>query len=96
MACYVDDICVATGNESLYKQFYSTLSGHFNVEEKGKLDWFLGMEVVQHDNGNIELNQSKYIGDMLNRFVPTRGGPSMSGRCGEGAYRLVCTGAPTP
>jgi len=56
VACYVDDICVVTGSLAIYQQFYKTLQSSFNVEEKGKLDWFLGMEVIQHDNGNIELS----------------------------------------
>ena len=35
-----------------------------------KLEWFLGVKVDHRANGDIRLNQSKYINDLLNKFIP--------------------------
>ena len=75
VGCYVDDILVLHDPKSkLFQQFLSQFlqsrGGQFDGKHLGKLDWFLGIKVDRYANGDYTLNQSKYIKDLLDRFVP--------------------------
>ena len=75
IGCYVDDILVLHDPKSkLFQQFLSQFlqsrGGQFDGKHLGKLDWFLGIKVDRYANGDYTLNQSKYIKDLLDRFVP--------------------------
>ena len=45
-------------------------SAHFNAKHEGKLHWFLGMGIDQDASFNTSLNQTKYIEDLVAKFIP--------------------------
>jgi len=56
-----------TGNEKLIAGCKKELSREFEMKDIGLMHYFLGLEVWQRD-GEIFLNQGKYIVDILKRF----------------------------
>jgi hypothetical protein len=75
VGCYVDDLLVLHDpNTSMFKDFVATFlksgGGTFDGKHLGPLEWFLGIKVQQHKNGDYSIDQSKYIKDLLDRFIP--------------------------
>ena len=64
---YVDDIIFGSTNVSLVDSFKETMSKHFNMSLLGELNYFLGLQVVQKDEG-IEVHQQKYVQDILKKY----------------------------
>ena len=64
---WVDDIIVAASDEFVLKSVKSSLCSRFKMKDIGPLSWFLGINFVCK-RGEIEMNQSKYIENMLSRF----------------------------
>lgn len=56
---HVDDLVVAHNK---------TFKRKFKAEHLGKLSFFLGIGVDQHDDGTITIDQSQYIRDIAARF----------------------------
>ena len=50
--------------------FLQKYGGRFDGKHLGPLEWFLGVKVDQRANGDIHIDQSKYINDLLNKFIP--------------------------
>ena len=67
---YVDDIIFGSKNEALCKEFEKVMRNQFEMSLMGKLDFFLGIQVKQLDDGFF-INQSKYVQDILTRFEMT-------------------------
>lgn len=63
---YVDDIIVTGSNADFITQLISTLSSRFVMKDLGDLSYFLGVEVLRHDNSLI-LSQRKYATDLLHK-----------------------------
>ena len=63
---YVDDLFV-TGMDGLIADTKRKLAVDFEMEELGKMHYFLGTEVWQNANG-IYLRQGKYAVEILKRF----------------------------
>lgn len=61
---YVDDILVTGSNTSYITGLISLLSTHFAMKDLGNLSYFLGIEVVSHQDSLI-LSQTKYDVDLL-------------------------------
>ena len=75
VGCYVDDLIVlhdaASNTFSHFRSsFLRSHGGRFDGKHIGKLEWFLGVKVDQRADGTIYINQSKYINDLLNKFLP--------------------------
>ena len=77
VGCYVDDLVVLHDpRSSMFSDFlHSFLRAHggkFDGKHIGRLEWFLGVKVesVDSTDGGYSINQSKYIGDLLDRFIP--------------------------
>jgi transposase InsO family protein len=75
VGCYVDDLIVlhdASTNmfAAFRKSFLQKYGGRFDGKHIGQLEWFLGVKVDQRANGDIHIDQSKYITDLLNKFIP--------------------------
>lgn len=75
VGCYVDDLIVlhdaASDTFSHFRSsFLRSHGGRFDGKHIGKLEWFLGVKVDQRADGTIHINQSKYINDLLNKFLP--------------------------
>ena len=64
---YVDNIIFGATNESLCKDFAKCMQGEFEMSMMGELNFFLGLQIKQTDDG-IFINQSKYIKNLLKRF----------------------------
>ncbi len=75
IGCYVDDVAIFHDPKTkMLDQFLDALlqarGGRFDGKHLGKLEWFLGIKVTRYASGDYSLNQSKYIGDLLDRFIP--------------------------
>jgi len=64
---YVDDIIFGSTNELLYQEFVLDMQGEFEMSMMGELNYFLGLQIKQLQNGTF-LNQSKYYKDVLKKF----------------------------
>jgi transposase InsO family protein len=64
---YVDDL-IFTGNDSiLFQKFKRSMMNTFDMTDLGKMRYFLGIEVIQNDQG-IFICQEKYAKEILERF----------------------------
>lgn len=64
IAVYVDDLFVTGTNMGVIREFKTEMATKFEMSDLGKLSYYLGIEVVQH-NGCITLNQSRYAQKIL-------------------------------
>nr|GEU59774.1 uncharacterized mitochondrial protein AtMg00810-like [Tanacetum cinerariifolium] len=64
---YVDDISFGSSNPQLCREFEALMHEKFQMSAMGKLNFFLGLQVLQKKDG-IFLSQDKYIGDILRKF----------------------------
>ena len=75
VGCYVDDLIVLhDARTNMFEQFKNSFlrheGGRFDGKHIGQLEWFLGVKVDQRADGSIHIHQSKYIADLLQRFMP--------------------------
>ena len=61
---YVDDLLVTGSNSSQVSYFISYLNSTFAIRDLGRLNYFLGIEVI-HYGSRMHLNQHKYVQDLL-------------------------------
>jgi hypothetical protein len=64
---YVDDIIFGATNMSLVDKFKDVMSSKFNMSMIGELNFFLGLQVVQKDDG-IQIHQQKYLREIIKKF----------------------------
>jgi hypothetical protein len=64
---YVDDIVFGSTNKSTLDKFVESMTGTFEMSMIGELNYFLGLQVKQLENG-IFLNQEKYARNLVKRF----------------------------
>ncbi|GJZ55789.1 retrovirus-related pol polyprotein from transposon TNT 1-94 [Tanacetum coccineum] len=64
---YVDDIIFRSTKKSLYVEFEQMMYKKFQMSSIGKLTFFLGLQVMQKDDG-IFISQDKYVADILKKF----------------------------
>src|SRR4051812_31642403 len=64
---YVDDIIFGSTNENLCKKFSETMKKKFEMSHMGELNYFLGLQIKQLNNGFF-INQSKYAKELLKCF----------------------------
>ena len=67
---WVDDLIIACSNKFLLDKCKESLCRKFRMTDLGKLKWFLGISFNVTPNC-IEMNQSKYIEKILDRFNMT-------------------------
>jgi hypothetical protein len=63
---YVDDILVASPNSALIDRLISKLQGDFPIKDLGRINYFLGVEVIHAPHG-LFFSQRKYILDLLQK-----------------------------
>ena len=70
---YVDDVIVAHDSLELLSEFKRefTGAGGFNAQHVGKLSWFLGIAVDQHQDHSVTIHQTKYVEKLLDKFIPS-------------------------
>lgn len=64
---YVDDIIYFSSSQKLLNEFKASMMKQFEMTDLGLLQYFLGLEVRQGENG-IFLCQRKYAEDLLKNF----------------------------
>ncbi|GJV46584.1 retrovirus-related pol polyprotein from transposon TNT 1-94 [Tanacetum coccineum] len=64
---YVDDIIFGSTCQEMCYDFAMIMHDEFEMKMMGKLNFFLGLQIKQLDDG-IFFNQSKYIKEMLKKF----------------------------
>ena len=65
---YVDDLLISCEREQDYVNFKNFVSGKFDINDLGKLTWYLGIHVTYAAEGSVSLNQSLYIDQTVSRF----------------------------
>ncbi|CAN6726304.1 unnamed protein product [Malus baccata var. baccata] len=64
---YVDDIILTGSNSVKIQKMIDELSEVFELKDMGQLTYFLGLQISYKDNGDIFINQSKYIRDVIHK-----------------------------
>lgn len=64
---WVDDLIIAASSEDLLNSFKEIMKSKFNMKDLGKISYFLGIQFEQKE-GEIKMNQKRYILKMLERF----------------------------
>lgn len=67
VAVYVDDLLITGTSTSIIKRFKAEMNAHFDMNDLGKLSYYLGIEVEQK-KGFIELKQSAYAKKILSNI----------------------------
>ena len=70
LGVYVDDIIVATSDDAMFHWFWERFERKFKSKCLGKLELFLGVAIDQMADGSIEIHQTKYIMDLVDKFLP--------------------------
>lgn len=67
VSIYVDDLIYTSNSEELLIKFKKSMKETFDMNDLGKMRFFLGIEVVQFDKG-IFIHQRKYALEILQKF----------------------------
>ncbi|CAL1397608.1 unnamed protein product [Linum trigynum] len=67
VSIYVDDLMYTSNSSSMIEEFKVSMKAEFEMTDPGKLRYFLGVEIIQNDQG-IYLSQHKYIKEILEKF----------------------------
>lgn len=67
VSVYVDDLIYTGDDIALMKEFKLSMEREFDMTDLGKMRYFLGIEVLQTDQG-IHISQAKYVMEVLRRF----------------------------
>ena len=67
IAVYVDDIIIVCESLDYLKEMKTSLSNKYKMKDLGKLNYFLGVSIVQDDD-HIFINQSAYIQSLLKKY----------------------------
>jgi hypothetical protein len=65
---YIDDIIFGSDDDKLSQKFAKDMQNEFEMSLLGELSFFLGLQVRQNNQG-IFISQTKYIREMLKRFI---------------------------
>ena len=68
VALYVDDILIVSDDLTEINKVKDLLKDNFDMDDMGTVKKFLGMEINQHPNGDISVNQREYTEKILKRF----------------------------
>ncbi|XP_019069456.2 uncharacterized mitochondrial protein AtMg00810-like [Solanum lycopersicum] len=67
LCLYVDDLIFTENSSVMFDEFKKCVIIELKMIDLGKMHYFLGLEVVQSDEG-IFVSQKKYVREILNRF----------------------------
>lgn len=65
---YVDDVIMASEDNSMLKECERTLSAKFKIKNLGNVQNYLGLQIKRDINGNFALNQKQYIMKIIKDF----------------------------
>ena len=67
---YVDDCIIVDNDMSLRSRFVTDLGKRFPVDDRGELEWLLGVAVTRERDHNIlSLSQESYIKDLVEKYA---------------------------
>ena len=71
-ACiWVDDVLLSASHASLRERFVGDLGRRFPIEDKGELQWILGLRVTRDRRARtLSLSQEQYVSDLAKRYAP--------------------------
>lgn len=70
VAIYVDDILVLSNDKALRLRFMDALTKRFPTEDKGELQWLLGLAVTRdRSQRTLSLSQELFVSDITQRFA---------------------------
>ncbi|KAJ3702073.1 hypothetical protein LUZ61_005778 [Rhynchospora tenuis] len=84
---YVDDIIFGSTNATLAEEFSSLMSSEFEMSMMGELNFFLGLQIKQLQDG-IFISQTKYAKELIKKF-----GIEDSKRCDTPMGKSACIDA---
>ncbi|PNY03537.1 copia-type polyprotein [Trifolium pratense] len=67
VSLYVDDLIYTRNDLHMMDEFKSLMQKEFSMTDLGKMKYFLGVEVIQSEEG-ICISQQKYATEILSRF----------------------------
>ena len=65
---WVDDIIIASNSQELIATTKQSLQDKFQMDDRGELKWFLGIDFQRLENGNYQMSQERYAKAILKRF----------------------------
>ena len=66
---YVDDMLYFSTSSTTRKTFEQRLQKRFDLELKGKANWYLSMQITQLENKDKIIDQNRYLQSVLQRFL---------------------------
>ena len=64
---YVDDIIFGSTNPDLVHQYQTLMSSEFEMSLIGELSYFLGLQVIQQEQGT-QVHQQKYLRELVKKY----------------------------
>ena len=64
---WVEDLVIAGNSQTEIDKLKSSLESKFKMDDRGDLEWFLGMRILKTEKG-INLDQEKYTQNILEQF----------------------------
>ena len=64
---WVDDLVIAGNSQTEIDKLKSSLESKFKKDDRGDLEWFLGMRILKTEKG-INIDQEKYTQNILEQF----------------------------
>ena len=69
-AVYVDDVLLVSNDKPLRARFMAALSARFPTDDKGELQWLLGIAITRdRSSRSLALSQELYISDLVAKFA---------------------------
>ena len=65
---WVDDIIIASNNLNLIAKTKELLHNKFKMDDRGELQWFLGLDFSKTKDGYYKMSQARYAEELLKRF----------------------------
>ena len=65
---WVDDIIIGSQSTDQIESTKLLLHDRFKMDDRGQLQWFLGIDFVRLDDGRYQINQRRYAEQILKRF----------------------------
>ena len=67
---YVDDCLIVENDASLRSRFVTDLGKRFPVDDRGELEWLLGVAITRERAHNVlSLSQESYIKDLVEKYA---------------------------
>ena len=65
---WVDDILIAGKTEQAINELKEKLEKRFNMDDRGELRWFLGIDFNRLKDGSYQMSQERYTDELLKKF----------------------------